>query len=325
MRKDIVVCCDGTNSQFGKLNTNVARVYNTLANDGPEQLSFYEPGVGTFGARFFGANVGETLGKALGAAFGYGIQQNLVRAYRFLVDVYKPGDRLFIFGFSRGAFTARTLAALVDTIGVLDSREHNLSKSVVKAYLQDGAKAATAGQTQPATTCAPHFVGVWETVSALGLLIRLRRFHDNCLSPRVAHAAQALAIDERRGPFKPSLWDESAPKSGQSIKQVWFAGVHSDVGGGYARHGLAGITLCWMLQQVRAAGLSLKPDVCEGLQDDPEGHLHRSYQGVWRLLGKHVRYPGVDANFDVSVTKRLHRVSEYDPKNIPESLRKTAR
>jgi uncharacterized protein (DUF2235 family) len=296
-----------------------------LASDGADQVSFYEPGVGTFGARFFGVDVGETLGKALGAAFGYGIRQNLLRAYRYVVDVYKPGDRLFIFGFSRGAVTARTLAALVDTMGVLDARERELTKAVVKAYLQHGSEARTIGQTRPASTCAPYFVGVWETVGALGLLIRLRRFHDNRLSAGVARAVHALAIDEQRSRFKPSPWDESALKSDQSVEQVWFAGVHSDVGGGYAKRGLADITLRWMLEQAEAAGLALKPDAYDGLHGDPAGHLHYSYQGVWRLLGRYVRYPGDNANFHASVAERLARVPEYDPQNLPASVRKPAR
>lgn len=324
MGKNIVVCCDGTNSQFGELNTNVVHLYNALPGDGREQVCFYEPGVGTFGARVLGVDVGERLGKVLGAAFGYGIQKNLVRAYRYVVDVYEPGDRLFIFGFSRGAFTARTLTALVDTMGVLDADERELAKNVVKAYLQHGAKAGTAGQTRPASTCAPHFVGVWETVGALGLLVRLRRFHNNCLSPGVARAAQALAIDERRSRFKPSLWDENALKSGQSVEQVWFSGVHSDIGGGYARRGLADITLRWMLEQAEDAGLALKPSAYDSLGGDPTGHLHHSYHGAWRLLGQHVRYPGMGANYHASVAERLARVRAYAPENLPVAVRKAA-
>lgn len=326
MRRNIVVCCDGTNSQFGTVSTNVVHLYNALIDDDPMQEAFYEPGVGTFGARFFGVDVGTTLGKTLGAAFGYGIQQNLIRAYRFIVGAYKPGDRLFIFGFSRGAFTARTLAGLVDVQGVLDNDERELSARMVKAYLQHGKKAAdTIVTSQPVTTCAPYFVGVWETVSALGVLIRLRRFHDHCLSPSVTRAVQALAIDERRGPFKPSLWNEHTPADRQRITQAWFAGVHSDVGGGYARRGLADITLGWMLEQAEAAGLMLRPDADRGCQADPEGQLHRSYYGAWRLLGEHVRRPGANARFHPSVTERMARVPGYDPRNIPAFVRRTSR
>ncbi|GAB3677931.1 DUF2235 domain-containing protein [Salinisphaera aquimarina] len=316
MRKDIVVCCDGTNSQFGKLNTNVAHAYNALPSDDPRQVAFYEPGVGTFGARVFGLNVGETLGKALGAAFGYGMRHNLVQAYRFVIDVYEPGDRLFIFGFSRGAFTARILAAMVDAMGVLDTDDRHLAKPMTKAYLRNGGDDWEGGQTRRALTCTPRFVGVWDTVGALGLLIRLHKFDNNRLSPGVNRAAHALAIDERRSRFKPSLWEENELESDQSVAQVWFVGVHSDVGGGYARRDLADITLSWMLEQAEAAGLALKPNAYEGLQGDPAGHLHHSYRGAWWLLGRDVRYPGVKARFHESVAKRLACVREYNPPNL---------
>ncbi|MES1929198.1 hypothetical protein SADO_08077 [Salinisphaera dokdonensis CL-ES53] len=323
MSKDIVVCCDGTNSQFGGLNTNVVHLYEALASDRTDQVSFYEPGVGTFGADFFGVNVGETMGKLLGAGFGYGIQQNLVRAYRFLIDTYVAGDRLFIFGFSRGAFTARTLAALVDTVGVLETDARDRAKAAVKAYLDDGeAEARDAAPT--ARACAPYFVGVWETVGALGLLMRLRRFHDNRLSPGVTHAVQALAIDERRGPFKPTLWDEQSLEPGQHVRQVWFAGVHSDVGGGYAERGLADLSLRWMLERAQAAGLALKLDAREHIDGDPAGRLHESYRGAWRTLGKHVRQPGADASFHASVAERLAQVPAYDPDNLPAAVREAS-
>ena len=320
MAKNIVVCCDGTNSQFASSNTNVVHLYNALV-DSPDQRVFYEPGVGTFGARFLGVNVGETLGKGLGAAFGYGITQNLVRAYRFLIDTYAPGDRVFLFGFSRGAFAARSLAALIDQVGILEPGDHARAKETVKAWL-DGDTSAVERYQQPLTRCAPHFVGVWETVGALGVLIRLRSFHDNKLSPGVCHAFHALAIDEKRRKFEPTPWDESALKPGQNARQLWFAGVHSDVGGGYDERGLADITLGWMLEQAQAQGLALKPDAFDRLQGDPAGTLHHSYDGLWRLLGRYVRRPGRDDAFHPSVGARLRRVGDYAPDNLPVEVRR---
>lgn len=324
MARNIVVCCDGTNSQFGGLNTNVVHLYNALADDDATQRSFYEPGVGTFGANVFGVNVGETLGKTLGAAFGYGIQQNLVRAYRFLIEAYAPGDRVFIFGFSRGAFTARSLASLVDRIGVLPAAHRDRATDTVKAYLD--AKPPHAPRiTQSAARCAPAFVGVWETVGALGLLIRLRRFHDHKLSPGVARAAQALAIDEQRRSFEPTLWNEAALGVDQEVRQVWFAGVHSDVGGGYAERGLADTTLRWMLEQAEGAGVKLKPGAFDRVRGDPTGTLHRSYHGPWRLLGRYVRRPAAAAVFGDSVAARLRAVREYEPDNLPAIVRERMR
>jgi uncharacterized protein (DUF2235 family) len=320
MAKNIVVCCDGTNSQFGGSNTNVVHLYKALVTDAPDQRAFYEPGVGTFGAKFFGLNVGQTLGKGLGAAFGYGITQNLERAYRFLIDNYAPGDRVFLFGFSRGAFAARSLAALIDQVGILEPDDRDRAKETIKAWL-DGDASAVERYQQPLTRCAPHFVGVWETVGALGVLTRLRRFHDNKLSPGVCHAVHALAIDEQRRKFEPTPWDEQELKPGQHARQLWFAGVHSDVGGGYEERGLADLTLGWMLEQAKAQGLELKPDAFDRLQGDPAGKLHDSYDGLWRVLGRYVRRPKRDDAFHRSVGERLQRRPDYEPDNLPADVR----
>ena len=324
MGKNIVVCCDGTNSQFGGLSTNVVHLYNALDQDTPGQRSFYEPGVGTFGAPVLGVKVGETVGKALGAAFGYGITRNLVRAYRFLIDSHEAGDRLFLFGFSRGAFTARTLAALVDRVGVLPASHRDRAETVVKAYLDQDSRALNENAAA-ASRCAPQFVGVWETVGALGLLIRLRRFHDHRLSPGVARAAQALAIDERRRKFEPTLWNESALAPDQQVRQVWFPGVHSDIGGGYAQRGLADITLQWMLTEARAAGIGLAPGALDSRAGDATGTLHRSYRGLWRLLGRHVRRPKARATFHGAVGERLRRCAHYVPRNLSARTRSALR
>ena len=325
MPKNIVICCDGTNSQFGGVNTNVAHLFDSLAPDGPEQCACYEPGVGTFGADFFSLNVGRTLGKALGAAFGYGIKQNLTRVYRYLVDTYEPGDRLFVFGFSRGAFTARSLASLVDQCGVLDRAGRDRAGAVVAAYLDGDDIADARRRTGPVAGCAPHFVGVWETVGALGLLLRLRRFSDNRLSPGVTHAVQALAIDERRRSFAPTLWDERRLAPGQRVRQCWVAGGHSDIGGGYVDRDLADITLRWILAEAESAGLRVSPDARARLQGNPAGRLHDSYRGFWRLLGTHVRRIAADACIHVSVARRLARRPDYRPANLLERARPPAR
>lgn len=316
MSKNIVICCDGTNSQFGGVNTNVAHLFERLGADEPRQHSRYEPGVGTFGANLFSINIGRTLGKLLGAAFGYGLKQNLENAYRYVVQCYDPGDRLFIFGFSRGAFTARSLASLVDQYGVLDRRDLDQVADQVRAYLADRAPVHSACSA-PIGRCAPHFVGVWETVGALGLLLRLRRFKHNRLSPGVATAVQALAVDERRACFKPTLWDEAALGKSQSVRQVWFAGVHADVGGGYRDRDLAAITLDWMLEHAVQAGLRAQTRGAGQLAGDPAGRMHRSYRGLWRLLGHHMRAIAPDADIHASVGRRRHSRPGYDPENLP--------
>ena len=316
MSKNIVICCDGTNSPFGGVNTNVAHLFERVGADDAHQYSRYEPGVGTFGADLFSVNIGRTLGKLLGAAFGYGLKQNLENAYRYVVECYDPGDRLFIFGFSRGAFTARSLASLVDQYGVLDRRDLDQVRDQISAYLADetpvhGACSAPIGR------CAPHFVGVWETVGALGLLLRLRRFKHNRLSPGVATAVQALAVDERRACFKPTLWDEAALGKNQSVRQVWFAGVHADVGGGYRDRDLAAITLDWMLEHAERSGLRLQPQGIDRSAGNPAGRMHRSYRALWPLLGHHMRAIAADADIHVSVRQRRRSRPDYAPENLP--------
>lgn len=317
MDKNIVVCCDGTNSQFGGVNTNVGQLFNALSPDSADQQACYEPGVGTFGADFFSVNIGRPLGKALGAAFGYGLTQNLENAYRHVVDRYVPGDRLFIFGFSRGAFTARSLASLVDRYGVLEATARDRVPALVKAFLDD--ESAAPEHHGVLCRCAPHFVGVWEMVGALGLLLRLRRFHNNRLSPGVAHGVQALAIDEKRKRFEPTLWDTQALGPNQQVRQAWFVGVHSDVGGGYADRDLADLSLRWMIEHAEAAGLKFASNVPERIAGDPAGRLHQSYKGLWRALGTHVRRIGPDALLHESVGQRLRRRADYDPPNLSEA------
>lgn len=315
MSKNIAIFCDGTNDQFGSVTTNVVHLLRLSEQNTDRQRTFYEPGVGTFGANVFSVNVGTFLGKLLGAACGYGLAQNLFRAYHYLVETYEPGDRLFLFGFSRGAFTARSLAALIDRGGLPEPGRPARERAIVDTYLTRGAKALRPYDNP--RRCTPHFVGVWDTVAALGLLLRLHRFDDRCLSPGVANAAQALAIDEQRAAFKPTLWQQPGPGSMQSIRQVWFAGVHSDVGGGYRDRRLADITLYWMFEQARRCGLHAATDAPVERSGDALGRRHESYRGCWRLLGRHRRCMSPDASVHASVRARMQSCPGYAPGNLP--------
>ncbi|KEZ77453.1 hypothetical protein C41B8_09641 [Salinisphaera hydrothermalis C41B8] len=311
--KNIAIFCDGTNDQFGSVTTNVVHLLRLSERDSDRQRTFYEPGVGTFGANLFSVNIGTFLGKLLGAAFGYGLAQNLTRAYRYVVETHEPGDRVFIFGFSRGAFTARSLARLLDAGGLPEPGDSRQLERIVETYLVDGADALS--RYDNARVCRPHFVGVWDTVAALGVLLRWHRFDDRCLSPGVAHAAQALAIDEQRAAFEPTLWAE--PEADQSIHQVWFAGVHSDIGGGYRDRGLADITLYWMLGQARRCGLHLAPHADPDRPGDALGRRHDSYVGCWRWLGRHRRRVPPNASIHASVRTRMQACPAYAPGNLP--------
>ena len=242
MSKRLVVCCDGTwNTPDQQQPTNVTKIALAVASaddDGLEQRVFYHRGVGS--------RPGDRI---RGGAFGYGLSRNVRDAYRFLVHNYEPGDELFFFGFSRGAFTVRSLAGLVRNCGILRRSE---SRRIADAYaLYRGRANATKPNGVESVlfrrsySYEPRirFIGVWDTVGALGIpvtglpvarwLNRRWGFHDTDLSSHVDAAYQALAIDEQRGPFRPTLWTQQdhAPKT-QVVQQVWFSGVHCDIGGG---------------------------------------------------------------------------------------------
>ena len=286
--------------------TNVAKISLALADQddaGNPQLLHYETGVGTRrGERF------------VGGAFGVGLSRNVQQCYRFLVDTYEPGDKLYFFGFSRGAFTARSTVGLVRNCGILRPEHGHRIKDAYALYRRpdkDSEPSGIAAELFRRSHSYPDvyvdFVGVWDTVGALGipidgfrppLLSRLWSFHDTKLSRYVLNAYHALAIDERRRPFRPTLWMQQDDAPNQTLEQVWFAGVHSDVGGGYRDVGLSEIALLWMAEKARGCGLAFKPDhlVLTKMDPDPAARrvgiqvapnyadaVHNSRKGIYLL------------------------------------------
>lgn len=277
MVKRLVICCDGTwNTPDQKHATNVTKLalaVPPVGADNVEQRLFYGKGVGT-----------GPLEHLRGGAFGYGLSRHVKDAYRFVVEHYEPGDQLYLFGFSRGAFTARSTAGLIRNAGVLRREQVHLLDAAYALYRQ------RARPTRPTGTEATlfrrsnshetdiHLIGVWDTVGALGipasgipLLGRLNRpwsFHDTTLSSHVTNAFQALAIDEQRRVFEPAVWQQQEHAPGQRLEQVWFSGRHSDVGGG-GSVGLSDIALGWLLDRARGCGLDV--------QDSPAGPAGRSW------------------------------------------------
>ena len=258
MSKRIVLCFDGTNNQFGESNTNIAKLCQLLEQEkADEQIIFYDPGVGSKNfdeehAGFF-SKLHHTIKER---ALGYGLQKNIEDGLRFLMEHYIPDDKVFLFGFSRGAFTARSLAGMLKRTGLLRKGKTNLIKTQTKIYNECGdASKNVIAQDFKATfgrECPVHFIGVWDTVSTLYGLAR-KRFHDCKLSDGIPYGYHALALNEDRVLFAPEQWDfPNGPT--ENKKQVWFAGCHSDVAGGYADSGLGDITLQWMLDYARAPG-----------------------------------------------------------------------
>ena len=296
--KRLILCCDGTWNKADQEDkgipcpTNVVKIsYRIAKRDGDiPQIIYYDQGVGS----------GNILDRLSGGAFGQGLEDNIHDAYRFLIANYEYGDELYLFGFSRGAFTARSIAGMIRKCGVLGREFVQHYRDAITLYRSEHCP------TDPAAIkfrqdysvggggdIKIKFIGVWDTVGALGIPLRGLRwltrdqyqFHDTELSGAVEYAYHALAIDERRTPFEPTLW-MYVPKSWQTIEQKWFCGVHSDIGGGYPEHGLSDISLDWMIGRAQGVGLKFDSDamLAHALKPDPRMQLHNSKTGLSRLI-----------------------------------------
>ena len=292
--KKIVLLSDGTGNGAAKRHkTNVWRLYDALDLHRDDQIAMYDDGVGSQQFLLF---------KLLGGAFEWGLKRNVIELYTFLCRNYSAGDAeqepdsIYLFGFSRGAFTVRVLAGLIDACGLCTGvgSERELRAiaranyetyrkkyprwrlSTPFAWIRDRLRKGTCSIRYHVVWPKIEFVGVWDTVDAYGLpvdelaglwdrFIFPMRFKDGKLSKQVLKACHALSIDDERHTFHPVLWDESEECTPECledeckecvpgrIEQVWFPGVHSDVGGGYPRHGLALVSLDWMLSKVEAS------------------------------------------------------------------------
>ena len=315
--KNIVVCCDGTRAKYSseEKNTNVVRLFERLGPDGPNQISYYDPGAGTYSPMWTPA--GQWLAKGLESASGIGltgtgIRQNIAEAYRYLMAYYEPGDQVFLFGYSRGAHTVRTLAGMLFRCGLLTRGSQNLIPYMAEIYRRGENDVAEDFKGRFSRHCRIHFIGVWDTVASVGYF-RQRRFSDNALNPEVRYGFQALAMHERRYFFQPSIWDK--PVEGQTIEQVWFPGCHGDVGGQDAYRGISDIPLKWMMARAEACGLKFNHDLPLNLQYDPTGAIKQSDQHIWRL-GAEDRPIAEKSEIHESVLERIDALQD-SPSNMP--------
>ena len=291
MPKNIVVCCDGTGNEFGEANSNVVKLYSML-EDSPRQVTYYHPGLGTMGSRLTLTALGRWWTRVIGLAFGYGLMDNIADAYTFLMDRYDPDDNVYLFGFSRGAYTVRALAAMLHMFGLLKRGNYILIPYAQKQFrsrVRDRGSFDVAFHFRATFShgCKPRFLGVWDTVSSVGWISDPLNLPYTFHNPDIAIGRHAISIDERRCAFRQNLW-EADPK--QDSKQVWFAGVHCDVGGGYAmaESGLANVALAWMLREATGAGLLIDQSKVTRVMGenvpDFRGKMHESLTGAWRIL-----------------------------------------
>ncbi|MGR5118952.1 DUF2235 domain-containing protein [Vibrio astriarenae] len=303
--KNLFICCDGTwnakdNRDDGELApTNVRKIFNCLKPVPKEQLVHYQEGVGT----------GGLFDKVLGGMVGVGLSEDIKECYLWLCDKYQAKDTIALLGFSRGAYTARCLGGMITKLGiadfsqVADNQREELAETIYQCGYRNKDQSKNPrkylvdkfGVKFHPRSNKVAFIGVWDTVGALGIpndkyllnlfdVVSKYSFHDVKLSENVQVARHAVAIDEKRGSFSPTLWESDNGTS--DIKQVWFPGVHSDVGGGYKEKGLSDGALEWMIDELNGAIKAIYWDqaVLDQIAPNYQDELHDSHQGLMKVL-----------------------------------------
>jgi uncharacterized protein (DUF2235 family) len=205
MPKNIVICCDGTGNEYCKNKTNVAKLFDAVENHTERQIAYYDPGVGTLGSTLAITWIGKKLSWLFGLAFAFGLPKNIEDAYSYLMENYEDGDRVFLFGFSRGAYTVRALGGMIMKCGLLHKEYRNLIEYATKLYRNrklniDSKKVQDFRKAFSRTHCTPYFIGVWDTVKSVGVRNKIR-FGDTSLSKSIPYGYHALSIDEKRFKF----------------------------------------------------------------------------------------------------------------------------
>ena len=289
MPKNIVVFSDGTGQEGGEgANTNIYKLFNIIEDRTSQQISFYDPGLGT-GWRKLSGNVS-----------GAGISKNILECYTFIFENFEAGDQIYLFGFSRGAATVRSLTSFIHYFGIIPKSRPELIKQAYEIYKSEN---ETGRKSKAKAFVSKHhtmwtrikFLGCYDTVAALGLPIKplsvlmniipgmQHKFQNFKLNETVENAYQALAIDDERKTFHPILWDAEALPY-QSIKQVWFCGMHTDVGGGYDEQELSDIPFSWMKEMAVNHGLFIYASNSVSINGNVNGHMHNSRGEGWTKL-----------------------------------------
>ncbi len=299
--RNLIVGCDGTwnDTDMGAL-TNVAKLLNACS--AKKQVTHYEEGVGT------------AHWEALpGGIYGKGLDRQILGGYRFLSKRFadagweREANKVFIFGFSRGAYAARRLAGLISQSGVpVEGSDIELSWQL---YLKrDAISVKVLKEKGRLFDISVEMLGVWDTVKTT----TDEDFNDNKLPKCVVAGYHAISIDEKRKFFPELQWDNEA-----RVRQTWFPGVHSDVGGGYSESGLSDIALQWMIDHAYKHGLKIKASAMKKLKKDPCGILHDSFGGIWKAFGEHVRPIAKSDTVHASTKERVQKMKDYTPSNLP--------
>ena len=326
MSKNIVILLDGTSNSISKDRTNVLRLYGVLKKD-DRQLVYYDPGVGTLGADGAWSRFLRKVHEVWGLATGWGLDRNVKEAYRFIVENYDDGksseggerDRIYIFGFSRGAYSARVLAGFIHAVGLMAPRNLNLLNYAYRAYKSVGEneKAEAFEEVRlyerilVPDRVPIRMLGLFDTVASViesgpgGPRLMSHAFTSRNTS--VESVSHAVALDERRTMFRPQLWPSGQEYWGnpfnidaavpQDVEEVWFAGGHGDVGGGYPEKesGLCKVSLAWMIDRAKGCGLRFSTASINSLvygkrkdskyvAPDPLGQSHETMTAAWSIV-----------------------------------------
>lgn len=321
--KKIIICCDGTGNEPAANGSSNVFDLTGLLEASAEQLIYYDPGLGTEAAPGAQSGIGKKTSKLMGLAFGKGLSKNIIDAYKFLMVNYTPGDEIYMFGFSRGAYTVRTIAGMLQLIGLLRPGSENLLDFALANYTNKGEKnwanlsAFKGALCQQISEQSPRyqvpikFMGVWDTVKSVGLFRNSTRLAYTDILPNVKSLHHALALDERRLKFRPDHFIGSGSEDG-SVQSMWFKGVHSDVGGGYedGERGLSDHAMIWIMEGASAQGLvfnqtkfetSIERRKAKAIQDADDNEAqglknydtaHNSLKPYWWIAGSADRvYP----------------------------------
>jgi uncharacterized protein (DUF2235 family) len=350
MAKKIVLCLDGTSNKYAAANTNVVKLYAMLDRTRPDQLSYYQPGIGTIPPPGVWGKFKQWFITRLDLAIAWLLPNHVSDSYRFLMRYYQEGDSIFIFGFSRGAYTARVLAGMLHKVGLLTQGNEELIPFAWDMFKRDPNDPEQIAEGFKKTFSRPvrvHFLGLWDTVSSIGWAWDAQHFQYTWNNPSVDIVRHAVALDERRAYFVQNLWG-LVPAN---LEQVWFPGVHCDVGGGYPEisSGLSALTLKWMVGKAETEGLTFDPMMkAEVLpaQSTPKyaapdagarppnesltglwwilEYLPKRYKDPannfapsWMLHRGRPRHVNPKAKIHASVFERIELVPGYQPANLP--------
>ncbi|HYR37412.1 MAG TPA: DUF2235 domain-containing protein [Burkholderiales bacterium] len=338
--KRIILCADGTWNEPEQVDektgrrrpTNVlksARAVQPRAADGTEQVVYYLVGIG-------GESAG--LDKVTDGAFGNGMERNVRSLYRFIVFNYRPGDEIYLFGFSRGAFTVRTLCGFMHAVGLLEKQDEFFTPDLYKLYESSTPKGAPEWQhafrhiKQVRPCPAIRFVGVWDTVGSLGPPGALGqifnpnkyKYHDTGLNEHIANAFHALAIDEQRGPFAPTLFKRPDGWPG-TLQQAWFPGYHCNVGGSSDPDGVANEALHWMIEKAGHLGMEFDKGYLAHYTACFNSKVHDSMSTMYKLMRKYLRPIGDNlAHGEAIHQSALDRMKlaecDYHPGNLEAAV-----